>query len=596
MTAPAPTALCVATDPLLRQAEHLFHDFKPRAAALLLTMFLASGTVPILHLAASLAAFSVTELSQYILQRRLLRAHATWERPAFVVNAFVAACVFSTFPLLIWYSDTATGHVMGLGMMLTAVIHCILIRSHHLGVGMATMVPLLLAMVIAVGPKILDHGAANADLRQSDMAILSATLYCMVCIGYLLHSAIGQSREKRRMVEALFKAEAAGRAKGRFLTSMSHEIRTPLNGILGIAQINRDAAKTKNEAELAETLLSSGQILKSMVDDILDHAKIEAGKLDLHPAPTDLRQLCDDIVRLYEANAEEKSLELVVDVAPDVPTFVLADRLRLHQIIANLISNAVKFTSFGAVRTVVSILAAQAGSLTIEIAVEDSGKGLTQDEITILFDAFTQVGGESDLAAKGTGLGLPISQNLAHLMGGDITVTSTPGAGARFALVFSTQRVEDVATKMSETSSGPSLCGMSALLAEDNRTNRLVLKAFLRGTDVKLTETENGAEAVKAAGEQQFDLILLDIRMPVMDGATAFQALRAQGVTTPIFALTANTMPEDRARYLELGMDGYLPKPLNKSDAAGPVTILPQASAGILTEQQWHRPSARRLH
>ena len=531
-------------------------------------MVLASGVVPTWQLAASLAAFFLTEVSQFALHRRLRWGGASWERPAFVANAALAATIFSAFPMLIWSSGTGTGHVMGLGMMVTAVMHCILIRSHHLGVCLASLLPLMAATALMVGPRILGHAGGLGGAPQAGWALLPAGLYCAVCAGYMIHSAIDQNREKRRMADALARAEAASRAKGRFLTSMSHEIRTPLNGILGIAQINRDAARTEEEAELAETLLSSGHILKSMVDDILDHAKIEAGRLDLHPAPMDLRHLCDAVRRLYEAGAEEKGLDLVVEVSDDVPTLIVADKLRLHQIVANLVSNAVKFTPSGEVRIAVSAAPSEDGALSVEIAVRDTGKGLSEDEASVLFQAFTQVGDEASLAAKGTGLGLVISRSLARLMEGDVAVESEPGRGSCFTLAFRAEAAEGASVgprSHGEAPSIPRLRGMSVLLAEDNRTNRLVVRAFLRGTGVQLTEVEDGAAAVEAARGGAFDLILMDMRMPVMDGATAFEAIRALGGAAPVVALTANAMPEDRASYLARGMDGYLSKPLSKT-------------------------------
>lgn len=556
-------------DALLRQMSHLAVDFRSRVSTLALCTVLASGIVPVLHLVASLAVFLLTELIQYMMYRRMLRHDANRLRLPFIATTFVGAIVFSSFPMQIWNSDTGTGYVMGMGMMITAVMHCILIRSHHLGVCLASMLPLLVTIGLMIIPRLLGYDGGIAGMHQSAPAILSASLYCTTCVAYMIHSAIAQNLAHSRMSIALGRAEAANRAKTRFLSSMSHEIRTPLNGILGIAQINRDGASSSRQIELAETLLSSGEILKSMVDDILDHAKIEAGKLELIPAPMDLRMLCDDIVRLYEANAEEKDLAVVVDISDSVPPVISADKLRLHQIIANLVSNAVKFTPSGEVRIAAACRSAEDDSLLVKISVSDTGKGLSESEISVLFEAFTQVGNEVELSAKGTGLGLPIARSLANLMGGDITVAAAPGEGSCFTLEFQADAVtgtQAVAYPVEGTVEAiHQLAGLPVLVAEDNQTNLLILKAFLKDTGIRIAETGNGQEAVEKAHEGTFDVILMDMRMPVMDGETAFRKLRSEGNRTPVIALTANAMPEDRERYIAMGMDGYLSKPLSKT-------------------------------
>lgn len=556
-------------DRLFRQMAYLAGDFKSRVLVVGLCMALASGVAPAIHLAAGILVFLLTELFQFILYRRLIEQNNVWLRRLLIATIFLGAVIFSAISLLIWNSGTGTGYVMGMGIIITAVMHCILIRSHHLGVCLASMLPLLATIGLMIGPRLLGFNGDIGGAPQTGWAVFSAALYCAVCVAYMIHSAIVQNQAHGHMFNALERAESANRAKTRFLSSMSHEIRTPLNGILGIAQINQGAALSEQQKELSETLLSSVEILKSTIDDILDYAKIEAGKLELDPAPMDLRLLCDDIVRLYQANAEEKGLSLVVAIGDSVPVLISADKLRLHQIITNLVSNAVKFTSSGEVRIAAECKLAEDGSLALEISVSDTGKGLSEAEISVLFDAFTQVGNEADLAAKGAGLGLPIARDLANLMGGDITVRSLPGKGSCFLLELQAGAVTEATELVRSTGSAAEpinqLAGLSVLVADDNRTNRMVLKMFLKGTGATITETKNGEEALKQARRGTFDVILMDIRMPVMDGATAFQTLRSEGNMVPVIALTANSMPEDRERYLSMGMDEYLSKPLSKT-------------------------------
>ncbi|SPJ24169.1 Autoinducer 2 sensor kinase/phosphatase LuxQ [Palleronia abyssalis] len=556
-------------DALLRQARHLNHDFGPRAVTLSLCTVLAATIVSLQWLVASLGVFLLTELSQYALYTRISRGRAMWERQAYVINAFFAGIIFTGFPMVIWYSGTGAGYVMGLGVMVTAIMHCMLIRTHHVGVCLATLAPLVTGLGVMVIALITDLDLAPSTAVapiQTQQNLLVSGLFCFLCLGYLTCTGIDQNHIHRGMAQALAEAEAASRTKDRFLASMSHEIRTPLNGILGIAQVNRDAARNAQDTELAETLLSSGLILKSMVDDILDHAKIEAGKMTFDPAPMDMRQLCAVLVRLFHAEAKEKGIDLVIDIPEDFPATIVADRLRLHQILANLVSNAVKFTPSGEVRIAVSFDPAEDGSANVKVVVSDTGKGLSDAEIDVLFDAFTQIGDQTELAVKGTGLGLPISRGLATLMGGTLSVTSRQGDGAQFTLTFPAKSMAAMALRpeRQNTVSSMALDGMSILVAEDNRTNRFIVRSFLKDTGALLTEAENGAIAVELAQQTRFDVILLDMRMPVMDGETAFRRLRDEGISAPIIALTANAMPEHRARYIEMGMNDYLSKPLSK--------------------------------
>lgn len=311
---------------------------------------------------------------------------------------------------------------------------------------------------------------------------------------------------------------------------------------------------------------SFGPLGSGTVHDILHHAKIEAGKLELNPVPTDLRQLCDAVMRLFGANAEEKGLRMVVNISDDVPLLMSADKLRPDQLLAYLVSNAGKFTPSGEVTVAASAKSARDRSLIVKVSVNDTGPRLSEAEIDILFDAFTQIEAKSNLAVKGTDLGLPTARSLAQLMQGDIAIAAAQGGGFCFMLEFIARAVKGTAGP-SQTVEEPvcQLAYLSFLAAEDNRTNRMALRAFLREKNVILTKAENGEQAFEKARCEMFDVLLMDMRMPIMDGEAAFHTLRNEGNMVPIVALTANAMPEDRERYLVMAMDGYLSKLLRKT-------------------------------
>jgi len=368
-------------------------------------------------------------------------------------------------------------------------------------------------------------------------------------------------------------AEAANRAKSEFLANMSHEIRTPLNGVLGVASALARTSLSDDQRQMVEIIEHSGHVLEALLSDVLDLARIESGKLELRPEAFDLAGALRETATLFESSAHGKKLDLVVDVAPDLAGLFESDPVRLRQIVGNLLSNAIKFTAEGEVKLSGRVCGEADGSAVVRITVADTGIGFDEATRRRLFERFEQADGSITRRYGGTGLGLAISRSLAEMMGGRLWAESAPGAGSTFTFELALARAEAGAAPAAARSLPTDVAAaldrpMRVLLAEDHPTNRRVVELILEGAGVDLTSVENGALAVESFGLQPFDLILMDMQMPVMDGLNATRSIRAieraeERRPTPIYALTANAMPEHVEQTREAGADGHLTKPLS---------------------------------
>ena len=386
----------------------------------------------------------------------------------------------------------------------------------------------------------------------------------------------------KKAQERASETEAANQAKTQFLASMSHEIRTPLNGILGMAQsLVTDQTLSWAQREKVETILDSGKTLLALVDDVLDLTKIEAGKLAIDPIDGDLRHAARRIIRLFEPRAREKGIDLTLDVTEPLTNALCFDPVRVRQCLSNLVSNAVKFTSEGEVR--VNLKTEEEGeNWRVTMSVSDSGIGMDEEAMSKLFAEFTQADASTTRRFGGTGLGLAITRRIARLMDGDVTVESTPNVGSTFTLNFLAKpavgRIEtdsDATTPMVD--SDHSLSGLQVLLADDNRVNREVVKLFLTPYGVKITEAENGQQVLDILQDTPFDILLLDIHMPVLDGTQVLKTLRAGDSpvrSMPIIALTADAMSGDRERFLAMGASSYVRKPIDQGELIGALVKL----------------------
>ena len=376
---------------------------------------------------------------------------------------------------------------------------------------------------------------------------------------------IWQMRQGRKLKAAQERAESANRAKSEFLANMSHEIRTPLNGVVSMADALSRQRLDGNAQEMVDLIRSSGATLERLLTDILDSAKIEAGQVALEETIFDLKHTVNDIALLWRAKAEDRGVSLVFELDPDAPKFVSGDAVRLRQVLTNLVSNALKFTDRGTVTLTVTV----AEGDRIGFEVRDTGIGFDADQKARIFGRFQQADGSITRRFGGTGLGLAISAALVELMGGSLDCDSTPRQGSVFAFEIDLPKAEPPLAVSTATSPASEIVSLPlrVLLADDHPANRKVIEIMLGVTDMQLVAVENGRQALDMFMAEPFDIVLMDMQMPVMDGLSATKAIRDfesdQGRNpTAILMLTANAMAEHVAQSLEAGADGHLTKPI----------------------------------
>ena len=403
-------------------------------------------------------------------------------------------------------------------------------------------------------------------------AVVRSQRWLELAAGLLIVGAIAvlvwQRRQARRLRFAQHRAELASQSKSEFLSNMSHEIRTPLNGVVGVADLLASAGLPERERKMAELIRDSGRTLERLLSDVLDLARIESGRLMLRDEAFDLAPCLRQTAGLFAPHAQAKGLCFEARIAPEAHVLVRGDITRLRQIVSNLLSNAIKFTASGTVGLSVDA-ECRSERLWLSLSVRDTGIGFDQATGARLFQRFEQADGSITRRYGGTGLGLAISRSLAEAMGGDLEAASTPGEGAVFTLRLGLPLAVDGTNEAAPEplAAAPTDARRRVLLAEDHPTNRRVVQLILEVVDVDLTCVEDGAAAVEAAAAQAFDLILMDMQMPVMDGLTAIRAIREREVCTGaspvrIISLTANAMPEHAEASRLAGANGHLTKPI----------------------------------
>ncbi|MDB6061716.1 MAG: hypothetical protein JWM78_1819 [Verrucomicrobiaceae bacterium] len=378
----------------------------------------------------------------------------------------------------------------------------------------------------------------------------------------------------KELAEARDAAEAGARAKSDFLANMSHEIRTPMNAIIGMSYLALNGTLPSQARNYVEKIRNAGQHLLGIINSILDYSKIEAGKLTLDNAPFSLQQLIGHVIDFVGDKADEKGLQLQVELDPHLPMAFIGDSLRIGQILINFCSNAVKFTQTGGVTLGVSTAGTEADFITLRFAVSDTGLGISDASLQQLFKPFSQVDNSSTRQFEGTGLGLAICKSLAELLGGTISARSALGVGSTFTFEVALAAAEQ--PELQNYSGAPrhviargaidliDLSHKRVLLVEDNDINQEVAVAILRSFGTQVSVANNGAEAVQMVKAETFDVVLMDMQMPVLDGVAATRAIRADSANAQplIIAMTANALPGDRERCLEAGMNDYVAKPI----------------------------------
>lgn len=384
---------------------------------------------------------------------------------------------------------------------------------------------------------------------------------------------------EQSLIASRDEAQAAAEAKSRFLATMSHEIRTPLNGVIPIAELLLEQDLPKDQAQLIETIQESGKALKSIIDDILDITKMDEGKFVLHNDEFSLHSLVQNVVGIFQVSARNKAISLDFSVQETCPKAVMGDANRLRQVLINLVGNAIKFTSNGGVTLrVTSLATASSPDWTLCFEVSDTGIGISEQDQALVFERFVQVDNRSNREYQGTGLGLSICTMLVAEMGGKLSVESREGEGSRFyfSLPFravDTERDVNVgcetdmktAVPRHQSPAKPS----SVLVVDDSKTNLKIAKVILRSLKHEVTTAESGEIAINLMTQEQFDLVLMDVNMPGIDGLETTRRIRngsRQMVQTPIIGLSASAFSEDIENCLEAGMNGFLAKPLSKTE------------------------------
>ena len=391
-----------------------------------------------------------------------------------------------------------------------------------------------------------------------------------------------QKQREASIAQAQAAAEAANESKSEFLANMSHEIRTPMTAILGFVEQLRDPELNPSSRDNYLGIIErNGEHLLGLINDILDLSKIEAGMLEVDVGPCDMIATIADVASLMRVRAEQHNTSLSVTYRGEIPKSIRTDATRVRQALVNLVGNAVKFTEAGSVQMAVTFLPDwHPGTPAVRVDVVDTGVGIGEDKISRLFEPFVQEDNSMSRRFGGTGLGLAITHHIAELLGGELTVTSTVGEGSTFTLIVPTGNLEGVpmVDQPTEATAGldapaalpsdgqTSLAGLRILLAEDGRDNQLLIGTILRKAGATVEIAENGRVAVEKGVEGGFDVILMDVQMPGMDGHEATRVLRGRGVTCPILALTAHAMASDRELCIEAGCDDHLTKPVNRAE------------------------------
>ena len=488
----------------------------------------------------------------------------------FPLVATVTTGAWAVAPLMAWFSHSAFGQPLALALIISGYVLVFAQLRSSPRQAMIISSPYGAAATVILFSL---WGTPEFWSMLSVLPFTAAGLFVLVTMTMLREQRIlAFQKHQAHLIEELEaardKANAANDAKSNFLGVISHELRTPMNGVLGAAQLLSATRLETTQREYLSIIRNSGDNLLSLLNDILDMTKIEAGKMTFETVDVVVEDLHKRITGPFEAQAEAKGLVFVSSFEGDMPAVVKGDPLRVCQVVQNLLSNAVKFTEGGRITYVVCGKRVSDQRVRFDFSVTDSGAGIAPADLERLFQPFTQVDASSTRRFGGTGLGLTIARRMANIMGGDITVVSKVGEGSCFTLTVEAEVVEwatpaPVEEVAAEVENGRSL---RVLVVEDHPVNRMILEAWMGSAGHVAATAENGQLAVEAAADTPFDLIIMDVNMPVMDGLTATRMIREGGGAneqTPIVVLSASARSEDHQAGLDAGADAYLNKPID---------------------------------
>ena len=493
-------------------------------------------------------------------------AATQWSR---LTASFLTSIIWTTLAILYWLAANPAYRLVAV-ILLAAVL--IITQGNSFKSLSATTPGLAPALALVLMPSLLG-GYSDFELFCIGIATLLALAYLAVNLRQNVANAAALRASRAALVEQTELAVAANRAKTAFLAMMSHELRTPMNGVLGmaraLAQTELDAVQTRHVG----MLVRSGDGLMTILNDLLDISKIEAGKLELEDIPFDLPELGQRVHDLWRDTASAKGVKLVYTLEEGVPQWVVGDPTRLRQVIINLVSNALKFTAQGEVRLAISATAGDGPAPEVEITVSDTGIGMSPEQQTRLFQSFSQADASTTRRFGGTGLGLAICKQLAVLMGGEILVESEPGVGSTFSVRL--QLPLGAPSLVVGPDPEPSeMADLRILVADDNVINQAVARSILEAIGAQVVTVSDGREALEALRRDRFDVVLMDVHMPHMSGIEAVAHLRAGEAgprTTPIVALTADAMSGVETELLSAGFDAVEPKPINPAILIGSI-------------------------
>lgn len=508
----------------------------------------------------------------------------------FPAVATATTAAWATAPLLAWFSNHPFGHPLAMALLVSGYV---LVFSQ---LRSSPKQALVISSPYGLAAGVIAASLWNTPLFLPFLSVIPFTgagLFVLVTMTMLREERIKAFQEHQahliaELEAARDKANAASDAKSNFLGIISHELRTPMNGVLGAAQLLGATRLEATQREYLSIIRNSGDNLLSLLNDILDMTKIEAGKMTFEIVDVSFEDLHKRVTGPFEAQAEAKGLTFASRFEGEVPAVVRGDPLRVCQVIHNLLSNAVKFTDSGEITYVVRGERLTDRRVRFDFAVTDSGAGISPEDLARLFQPFTQVDASSTRRFGGTGLGLTISRRMANIMDGDIDVVSRVGHGSTFTFSVEADVVEWTRQAPAEPIHAEVEDGRSlkVLVVEDHPVNRMILEAWMGSAGHISATAENGQIAVDMSAKQTFDLIIMDVNMPVMDGLTATRAIRAArgpNQDTPIVVLSASARREDHDAGLEAGADAYLNKPIDFAALAGVMNRVGGGRAGVRT-------------